>query len=92
MVNNGWHDQKYSFGDDNELNSRLSALINEFCHVFRAHADGNWKAVYKPKYAALLAVELRERPSLIRKLKALKDPVVSNIMYAAIKLSKSENT
>lgn len=89
MVNDGWNDQYYSFGDDQELNTRLSALINEFCHVFRAHSDGSWKTIYKPKYAAIMAKEIEKRPSLIRKLKVLKDPVVSNITYAAIELNKS---
>lgn len=92
MVNDGWHDQDYSFGDDQDLNVRLSALINEFCHVFREHADGNWKAMYKPKYTELMATELNNRPSLIRKLISLKDPVVSNITYAAIELNKSKGS
>ena len=97
MVNDGLRDQEYAFGDDQDLNSRMSALINEFCHVFRSHPDGNWKSTYKPKYAALMAVEISRQPSLIRKLKALKDPVVSNVTYAAIEINKqkeqgSENT
>ncbi len=92
MINDGWHEQNYSFGDDHDLNVRLSALINEFCHVFRAHADGGWKSIYKPKYTELMANELKNRPSLIRKLIAIKDPVVSNITYAAIDLNKSRSS
>tara|TARA_R110002126_G_scaffold285314_2_gene435574 strand:- start:6631 stop:6942 length:312 start_codon:yes stop_codon:yes gene_type:complete len=90
VVNDGWHDQNYIFGDDDVLNKRLSALINEFCHVFRAHSDGNWKTIYKPRYTELMALELLNKPSLIRKLLALKDPVVSNITFAAIDLNKTK--
>ena len=90
MINDGWREQNYTFGDDEALNERLSALINELCHVFRAHPDGNWKSVYRPKYAQLMAKEIAARPSLIRKLKNLKDPVVSNIVYAAIDLNKAD--
>ncbi len=88
MVNDGWNDQEYSFGSDDELNNRISSLINEFCHVFRCHADGNWKSIYKPKYVEKMAKEITQQPSLIRKLLKLKDPVVSNITYAAIEISK----
>ena len=85
-VNNGLTDLDYSFGDDEELNLRLSLLINEFCHVFRYHADGHWKKTYKPKYAAQLCDEISRTPSLIRKLLSLKDPAVSNVTHAAIEL------
>ena len=37
----------YNFGDDVTLNEKLSFILNEACHVFRQHADGNWKSVYK---------------------------------------------
>ncbi len=92
MINDGWNDQDYSFGDDEELNKRVSSLINEFCHVFRRHADGNWKSLYKPKYVEKMAKEISQKPPLIRKLLKLKDPVISNITHSAIKLNKeSEN-
>jgi len=90
MKNDGLSDREYSFGDDDELNARLSALLNEICHVFRLHADGHWKSEYKPKYAKRLAEELRVRRSLIRKLLALQDPVVSNVTHAAIELLNGE--
>ena len=88
MKNDGWTDLEYSFGDDEELNKRLSYILNEVCHVFRHHAEGVWKEQDKPAYAKLLAVEIEARPSLIRKLLKLKDPVVSNVTYAAIELTK----
>ncbi|MEL6367895.1 MAG: hypothetical protein AAFR91_02265 [Pseudomonadota bacterium] len=89
MKNDGWTDLAYSFGNDEELNERLSALLNEVCHVFRHHAEGVWKDYDKPAYAKKLAAEIEARPSLIRKLLALKDPVVSNVTYAAIELTKN---
>jgi len=89
MRNKGWEKVEYSFGDDLELNERMSELINTFCHVFWAHADDNWKTEYKPKFVKLLAVEIRQNPSLIRKLKELKDPVVSNVTYAAIEYNEN---
>jgi hypothetical protein len=92
MKNDGWEDIDYSFSDDQELNRRMSLLINEFCHVFRYHADGNWKSIYKPKYVEKMAFEISQRPSLIRKLLKLKDPVVSNITHAAIELNKKHET
>jgi hypothetical protein len=88
MKNDGWHDEEYSFSKDQELNKRMSSLINEFCHVFRCHADGNWKSLYKPKYIEKMAIEISQRPSLIRKLLKLKDPIVSNVTHAAIEFNK----
>ncbi len=54
MKNDGWTDLKCSFGDDDELNERLSALVNEVCHVFRHHAEGTWKDYDKSAYAKSL--------------------------------------
>jgi hypothetical protein len=79
----------YDFGDDKDLNEKLSFILNEACHVFRHHADGNWKQIYKPKYANMLAEQITKKPSLIKKLLKLKDPVVSNITHAAIEITKN---
>jgi len=83
------NDISYNFGDDKELNEKMSFILNEACHVFRHHADGNWKEIYKPKYANMLAEQITNKPSLIKKLLKLKDPVVSNITYAAIEITKN---
>jgi hypothetical protein len=91
VKNNGWSDINYSFGDDEAFNKRMSFLINEFCHVFHNHADGEWKSYYKPKYVEQLAKEIEKKPSLIRKLIKLKNPVVSNMTYAAVEFNKSED-
>jgi hypothetical protein len=86
MKNDGVVKINYIFGDDEQLNKRLSILLNEAVHVFRLHPDGNWKTLYKPKYAAQLANEISEKPGLIRHLLKLQDPVISNITYAAIEI------
>lgn len=88
--NDGWTELDYSFGDDDEFNARLSKLINELCHVFRQHADGNWKSFYKPKYVALFAEEIRAKRSLARKLIALNQREVSNVTYAALEQIEGE--
>ena len=88
VKNDGLNDIDYDFGDDKELNERISFILNETVHVFRYHLDGNWKEIYKPKYAAMLATEIEKRPSLIKKLVAINDPVVKNITYAAIEYNK----
>jgi len=89
MKNDGWNDIAYEFGDDEDLNEKLSFILNEACHVFRYHADGNWKEIYKPKYAKMLAEHITKKPSIIKKLLKLKDPVVGNITYAAIEITKN---
>ena len=89
MKNDGWTDIDYSFGNDEELNKKVSYILNEACHVFRHHADGNWKENDKPKYASMLSKFIIKRPSLIKKLLKLKDPVVSNITHAAIEITKN---
>jgi len=91
VKNDGLNDIEYDFGEDNDLNERMSLILNEAVHVFRHHLDGNWKNIYKPKYTAMLAAEILIKPSLIKSLIALKDPVVSNITYAAIELNKEQN-
>lgn len=92
VINYGFRDVFcYALDDDAAINLRLTRLLTECCHVFRAHADGNWKSYYRPKYVAYLAEEIESRPSLIRKLLALKDPVVQNITHAAIQHLDNKN-
>lgn len=89
MKNDGMNDISYDFGDDEELNKEMSIILNEAVHVFRHHVDGNWKEIYKPKYSKMLAEKITARPSLIKKLLKLKDPVVSNITHTAIEITKN---
>lgn len=86
----GWEDIEYKFGDDEALNQRISFILNEACHVFYHHQDGNWKSEYKPKYANMLANEILKHPSLIRKLLDLDVRVISMITYEAIKINNEK--
>lgn len=90
MKNDGWTDLYYDLCDDDAINLRLSSLINESCHVFRAHADGNWKTVYKPEFTAKYAQEITAHPFLVGPLLSLRDRVVSNLTHAAIDLNKKD--
>jgi len=90
MKNDGWTNISYDFGEDEKLNKKISYILNEVCHVFRHHAEGSWKESDKPRYAALLAKFIKQKPSLIKKLLKLKDPVVSNVTYAAIDMIKEK--
>ena len=92
MKNDGWTDINYSFGENEELNKEISNILNEVCHVFRHHADGNWKEHDKPKYAEMLIPYITKQPSLIKKLLKLNDPVISNVTYAAIDIEKEKNS
>ena len=91
MKSNGMNDISYDFGEDEELNNKMSSILNEACHVFRHHADGNWKEIYKPKYSGMLAEQITKKPALIKNLLKLKDPAVSNITHAAIEITKAYN-
>lgn len=89
MKNNGMDYIEYNLTSDINLNQDLSKKINELIHVFKFHNDGKWKSHYKPKYIEMFSILIADRPSLIRKLLALKEPVVSNIVHSAIKEKKS---
>lgn len=89
LKNDGMHPITYDFSDDDALNQRLSDILDASSHDFGHHADGNWKRVYKPKYARQLAEHIGKQPSLTRKRLKLKDPLIGNITHAAIALEKT---
>ena len=78
----------YGLTTDENVNLRISAILNEAEHVFDWHDEGIWKDTYKEGYARLLANELIERPSLMRKLLKLNRRVFSMVAYRAIDLVK----
>lgn len=84
MRNDGWREIDYEFGLDKETGSQLSALLNEICHVFHCHADGQWRSCYKPGFVERLGTFLARDPSLAGKLLGLGDRVISNVTYAAL--------
>ncbi len=86
VKNDGWEDVNYDFGRGEELNNRISYILNEACHVFHHHKDGNWKSIYKDRYAQKLVEEIEKSPSIIKQLKDLNDRVVKMVTYRAIEL------
>ena len=86
--NKGWTGVEYNFGVEPELNKKLGETLNEACHVFYYHGDGNWITTYKDQYARLIAEEFRARPSLIKKLLGTEDRVVKMVAYRAIELNE----
>jgi hypothetical protein len=89
--NDGWKDVNYQLVDDPERNARLSAILNEACHVFRRHAEGVWKSHDKDAYARHIAAEIRITPSLIRKLLGTEDRVVRMLTHRAVELNKASS-
>ncbi|MFM8331271.1 MAG: hypothetical protein ACKN9T_06250 [Candidatus Methylumidiphilus sp.] len=86
--NDGWQAVAYDFGAEPELQAVLNRLLNEACHVFYCHADGNWETLYKDKYANQLAKAISENPWLIHRLLGSGDRVVKMLTYRAISLAK----
>ena len=74
--------------DDPKLNRYLSELLNEAWHVHQHHRDGHWNKSggYKDKYAARIALKIRENRSLLHKFLKLKDRLLSMLTYRAIEL------
>ena len=91
-TNDGWTDVEYRLLDDPERNARLSAILNEACHVFRRHATGDWKPHDKDAYARLIAAEINKTPSLIRKLLGTDDRVIKMLTYRAVELNKASSS
>jgi hypothetical protein len=86
--NDGWTDIEYKFGDDDVENARISAVLNEACHVFHCHAEGVWLSHDKDSYASELAEELRLRPSLAGRLLKTEDRVVKMLTFRALELNR----
>ena len=86
--NDGSMSLEYKLLDDPERNSQLSFLLNEMCHVFRDHADGNWASTYKDKYASRLAAEIAEHPFLVGRLLGTGDRVIKMVTHRAIELNR----
>jgi len=89
--NDGWTDVTYSLLSDPERNARLSDILNEACHVFHLHAEGVWRSDDKDSYSRLIAKEIRETPSLIRKLLGTEDRVIKMLTYRAIELNNNDH-
>ena len=77
---------------DEQVNLRLSAILNEAAHVFEWHAEGLWKSEYKDGFARLLVYYIADHPKLIRTIVELNDRVFSMLVYRAVELlNENEN-
>ena len=85
-ANDGSMSVAYQLLDEPQRNAKLSFLLNEMCHVFRDHADGNWASSYKDKYARLLGAEIAEFPFLVGRLLGTGDRVIKMVTHRAIEL------
>jgi hypothetical protein len=90
--NDGWTDPEYDLGNDAADSTRIGALLNEACHVFRFHAEGIWQEHDKDSYAGRLADEIRLRPGLVGRLLTTDDRVVKMLTYRAIEMLKVRDT
>jgi hypothetical protein len=89
--NDGWTALAYDFGEDQAENQRLSAILNDACHVFHCHAGGTWQDHDKDRFAGRLAAELEHRPTLVGRLLATEDRVVKMVTYRALELLKARS-
>lgn len=88
--NDGWEDVEYDFGLDNSATNRISHILNEACHVFYYHRDGNWNVSYKERYASDLADEFKQFPELSSRVLRSKDRVVKMVAYRALEIIKEQ--
>jgi hypothetical protein len=84
--NDGWVDIAYDLGTDPEDNARISAILNEACHVFHHHPQGAWTDRDKDSYARKLAAEIEARPGLVGRLLAADDRAVKMLTHRAVEL------
>jgi len=87
--NDGWVDVLYDLGHDAEDNARVSAILNEACHVFHHHAEGTWAVADKDAYAGKLATEIAARPGLTGRLLRTDDRVVKMLVHRALELLRA---
>ena len=86
--NDGWTDIVYEVGSDSVDNKRISALLNEACHVFYHHAEGVWREHDKDSYARKLVEEITKRQGLVGRLLDTEDRVIKMLTYRALELQK----
>ena len=90
LKNDGWEDVEYDFGLDEEATRRVSHILNQACHVFYYHQDGNWKTLYKERYASELAIEFQQYPELSSRVLRSNDRVVKMVAYRALEMIKEQ--
>jgi len=80
----------YPLTPDEQVNVRLSSILNEAAHVFDWHAEGLWKSEYKDGFARLLVPDVKQHPKLIQSILKLNDRVFSMVVYRAVELLKQD--
>ncbi len=81
---------EYSFCENQELNDRVTYLLNDAFHVFDCH-PGDWKTV-KDYYAKKLAKEIKANSWLGPRMLDIKDRVISMLVYRAYEIIDEELT
>jgi hypothetical protein len=89
--NDGWTDVEYEFGLDEQETKRVSYILNEACHLFYYHADGNWNKTYKERYAVELAKEFLKHPELSGRVLRSNDRVVKMVAFRALEILKEQS-
>jgi hypothetical protein len=82
--NDGWSDIDYDFGLPAPERTALTSSLNDACHVFRLHADGNWVSTNKDRYARELATHISAHPGLPHRLLRSGDRVIAMLTHRAI--------
>lgn len=82
---------EYILCENQEINDRVSFVLNEACHIFYAHADGFWRSQYKDYFARKLVEELTVNPWLAQRLLNIKDRVISMVTYRALEIIKEKS-
>jgi hypothetical protein len=89
--NDGFSEVDYDFGLPAADRSGLAHTLNEACHVFRMHADGNWVSLYKDRSARALAAHITAHPGLPHRLLRSGDRVIAMITHRALEILSAEN-
>ena len=84
--NDGWTEINYDFGLKDDEAVKLSALLNEACHVFYGHAEGVWVSSDKDAYATSVLNFITKHPELESRLLRSKDRIIKMLTYRALEL------
>lgn len=89
--NDGWSVVDYDFGLPPADGVALASTLNEACHVFRRHADGNWVSTYKDHYAREVATHISAHPGLPHRLLRSGDRVIAMLTHRALELLRDHS-
>lgn len=84
--NDGWAEINYQFGLVEDEANNLSLLLNEACHVYHRHAEGDWRTSDKDSYASEILKFMVKHPELESRLLRCGDRVIKMLVFRAIEL------